>query len=57
MGTHLTTDLTADQLGWIINDAFDDVNDIGGMNEACWALVAKRVAEALKLRLNIEEGE
>lgn len=51
------TDLTADQLGWIINDAFDDVNDIGGMNEACWALVAKKVAEALKLRLAVEEGE
>jgi hypothetical protein len=57
MATHLTTDLTADQLGWIINDAFDDVNDIGGMNEACWAIVAKKVAEALKLKLSAEEGE
>lgn len=57
MSTHIASDLTADQLGWIIQDAFDDVNDIGGMTEACWTLVAKKVAEALKLRLAEDEDD
>lgn len=55
MALHLASDLTAEQLGWIINEAFDDVNDIGGMNDACWKLVAKKVADALKLKLSEEE--
>ncbi|MBN6820681.1 hypothetical protein JRF84_13945 [Methylobacterium organophilum] len=55
MSTHTASDLSAEQLGWIINDAFDDVNDIGGMNEACWAIVAKKVAEALKIKLSEDE--
>lgn len=55
MMVSFASDLTAEQLGWIISEAFDDVNDIGGMTEACWTLVAKKVAEELKLRLTVEE--
>lgn len=57
MSTHIASDLTAEQLGWIVREAFDDVNDIGGMTEACWTLVAKKVAEELKLRLAEDDAD
>ena len=57
MSVHLASDLTAEQLGWIVADAFHDVNDCDGMSERAWTLVAKKVAEALKLKLSVEEGE
>lgn len=55
MSLHLATDLTAEQLGWVVADAFHDVNDCDGMSERAWTIVAKKVAEALKLRLAVEE--